>query len=328
MGVITISRPEKVRLHEEDELAKEEIHYEDAASDNDDDDEEMNDINDPDANGLVTPGEVVTDDTIWMRGHGTYSIDEKTYSSVAGTIARVNKLLSVKPLRGRYIPVIGDHVVGRITEVGNKRWKVDIGASQDAVLMLGSVNLPGGVLRRKSESDELQMRQFLKEGDLLNAEVQGLFSDGGASLHTRSLRYGKLRNGYFLSVPSSLIIRLRTHVYRLPGNVDLILGINGYIWLSKSSKEAADVSITRLEEEANLEIYSDINESIPPNVREDIARYANCIRALAYKEMGINEARLIAAYEASLVYKNAGDLVEDDVKASLALEAVANEAYS
>ena len=83
-------------------------------------------------------------------------------------------------------------------EVGNKRWKVDIGANQEAVLMLGSVNLPGGVLRRKSETDELQMRKFLKEGDLLNAEVQSLYADGSASLHTRSLRYGKLRNGYFL----------------------------------------------------------------------------------------------------------------------------------
>ena len=109
----------------------------------------------------------------------------------------MNRLLSVIPLRGRYSPETGDHVIGRITDVGNKRWKVDIGAKQDAILMLGSVNLPGGVLRRKSESDELQMRNFLKEGDLLNCEVQTIFNNGIASLHTRSLKYGKLRNGIF-----------------------------------------------------------------------------------------------------------------------------------
>ena len=56
----------------------------------------------------------------------------------------MNRLLSVIPLRGRYSPETGDHVIGRITDVGNKRWKVDIGAKQDAILMLGSVNLPGG----------------------------------------------------------------------------------------------------------------------------------------------------------------------------------------
>jgi exosome complex component RRP4 len=47
--------------------------------------------------------------------------------------------------------------------------------------------------RRKLESDELQMRGFFEEGDLLVAEVQAFFSDGAMSLHTRSLRYGKVQ---------------------------------------------------------------------------------------------------------------------------------------
>jgi len=42
------------------------------------------------------------------------------------------------------------------------------------------------------ESDELQMRQFFEEGDLLVAEVQAFFADGAMSLHTRSLTYGKV----------------------------------------------------------------------------------------------------------------------------------------
>lgn len=95
----------------------------------------------------------------------------------------------------RYRPEVGDLVIGRITEVQPKRWKVDCGARQDAVLMLGSVNLPGGVQRRKLESDELQMRTFFQEGDLVVAEVQAFFADGAMSLHTRSLKYGKVRSG-------------------------------------------------------------------------------------------------------------------------------------
>lgn len=37
----------------------------------------------------------------WLvrRGHGTYVQDEKVVASVAGTLERVNKLVSVKPLR-------------------------------------------------------------------------------------------------------------------------------------------------------------------------------------------------------------------------------------
>lgn len=67
---------------------------------------------------LVNPGETVTTDQQFMRGHGTYTDGEGTVlSSVAGTVERVNKLLSVKPLKARYTAEIGDIVVGRVTEV-------------------------------------------------------------------------------------------------------------------------------------------------------------------------------------------------------------------
>jgi len=58
-------------------------------------------------------------------------------------------------------------VIGRITEVGQKRWRVDINSRQDGILMLSSVNLPGGVLRRRTNLDELNMRNFFVENDLI-----------------------------------------------------------------------------------------------------------------------------------------------------------------
>lgn len=296
---------------------------------------------------LMTPGELITSDPIWMRGHGTYFLENDTYSSVAGRVSKVNKLLSVIPLKSRYAPETGDHVVGRIAEVSNKRWKVDIGGKQHAILMLGSVNLPGGILRRKSESDELQMRSFLKEGDLLNAEVQSLFQDGAASLHTRSLKYGKLRNGQFCQVPNSLIVRSKNHTHNLPGNVTVVLGVNGYIWLRMTSSmdlardappggstqvsggEAsgraagptgavslnpnASLSITRLEEESSWKIYSDENDaSITNQLKQTISRYANIIKALAFCEVGITHERIVLGYEASLAYSDVGALIQRD----------------
>lgn len=84
---------------------------------------------------------------------------------------RVNKLISVKPLQSRYVPEVGDLVIGRIVDVGPQRWRVEANARQDAVLMLSSVNLPGGVVRRKIESDSLKMREFLAEGDVSRAAL-------------------------------------------------------------------------------------------------------------------------------------------------------------
>lgn len=55
--------------------------------------------------------------------------------------------------------------------------------------------------RRRSAEDEQMMRKHLKEGDLISAEVQSVFTDGSLSLHTRSLKYGKVSR--FLSSPYS-----------------------------------------------------------------------------------------------------------------------------
>ena len=45
----------------------------------------------------------------------------------------------------RYQGEVGDVVVGRITEVAQKRWKVDVNSKQEGILQLASIHLPGGV---------------------------------------------------------------------------------------------------------------------------------------------------------------------------------------
>jgi exosome complex component RRP4 len=185
-------------------------------------------------------------------GHGTYLPPSSLSitSSVAGTLTRTNKLLSIRPLRARYSPEVGDLIVGRVIEVQAKRWKVDVGASQLALLPLSAINLPGGVLRRRTETDELQIRNFFAEGDVLVAEVQQLYQDGAAVLHARSLRYGKLRNGIFVSVSGggagggAGVVRARRQVWNFEaanggGGIEVVLGVNGYVWICKHVEAAS-----------------------------------------------------------------------------------------
>ncbi|KAF7790344.1 hypothetical protein EIP86_001299 [Pleurotus ostreatoroseus] len=260
---------------------------------------------------LTYPGEAITSAHAFMRGHGTYVEKDEVISSVAGTIERVNKLISVRAVRTRYNPEVGDLVVGRITEVQPRRWKVDAGSRQDAVLMLSSVNLPGGVQRRKLESDELQMRTFFEEGDLLVAEVQAFFADGAMSLHTRSLRYGKLRNGQLVIVPPALIRRLKSHFIALPCGVDLILGLNGYIWVSKHVKESEQEGEEGFDAEA---VYSNRNDDIDDATRTAISRVTNIIQVLAAHFTPLSDVTLLEAYEWAVEQElNVKDLLLDDV---------------
>lgn len=91
---------------------------------------------------------------------------------------------------------------------------MDVHAKLDAVLMLSSVNLPGGELRRRSEEDERMMRKYLQEGDVISAEVQNVMSDGTLSLHTRSLKYGKLGQGVLVPVSGERGLTFVCSVYK------------------------------------------------------------------------------------------------------------------
>ncbi|CAL7947986.1 unnamed protein product [Xylocopa violacea] len=187
---------------------------------------------------IYTPGEEISSQPDFLRGHGTYVDDESTLrASVAGVLEKVNKLISIRPLKARYQGEIGDVVVGRITEVQQKRWKVDTNSKLDSVLLLSSVNLPGGELRRRSAEDEQTMRRYLQEGDLICAEVQSTFVDGSLSLHTRVLKYGKLSQGIMLKVSPALIKRKKIHFHNLESGASLILGNNGYIWIGASAQD-------------------------------------------------------------------------------------------
>jgi exosome complex component RRP4 len=50
---------------------------------------------------IISAGDVITRDSGFMRGHGTYMADDVLYASVAGVVDRVNKLISVVPLKTR-----------------------------------------------------------------------------------------------------------------------------------------------------------------------------------------------------------------------------------
>jgi exosome complex component RRP4 len=253
---------------------------------------------------LVSPGDIVTADSSYMRGHGTH-LDEqgRLRASVSGYVEKLNRLVLVKPLISirRYGGDVGDVVVGRVTHIGNKRWLVDINARQDAVLGLSSIPLPGGMQRRKSEQDELMMREFFSEGQILVAEVQATFADGALGLHTRNNRkYGKLLAGEMMSVPSGLVRRSKSHFLQFEWGVEVILGLNGYIWIGKQRISTATSSM-RLNEAAQWE--EDLKElydnNVPPTSpveRQTIARTRSIIYLLERNLCPLDEHSIRKAY--------------------------------
>lgn len=110
---------------------------------------------------FVLPGDLITDDQGYLRGHGCYikdgsnddndeGVTTELVSALAGSIERISKLITVKSVKSRYIGEVGDLIIGRISSVETKRWKVDINSQKNANLLLSSINLPGGIQRMRT----------------------------------------------------------------------------------------------------------------------------------------------------------------------------------
>lgn len=260
--------------------------------------------------GVVVPGGAINAGLGYVRGHGT-RVDESAVlrSTLSGVIERVNKLVAVRALKCRYNPQVGDVVVGRITVVKPKRWNLDIGSTAEASLLLSAVTLPGGFQRRRNTQDELNMRKYFQEGDLISAEVQELSKhDGSAALHTRSLRYGKLNNGSLVVVQAALVQRAKKHFHTLECGVRIILGNNGYIFLdypldSKNTDPAAETGKTAFH-------------------RNEIARVANAINALDAQFVAISPKTIRAVYQSSVENQvKVVDMLRDDVARDICADA-------
>ncbi|KAK6164725.1 hypothetical protein DH2020_001589 [Rehmannia glutinosa] len=271
-----------------------------------------------DASVIVADDISVNYEDAILKGHGTAEMDGRVVATLCGVVERVNKLVYVRSLRARYKPEIGDIIIGRVIEVAPKRWRLEINFSQDAVLMLSSMNLPDGIQekcidqlheqndnlmnavqalflalafqRRRTAIDELNMRTIFEENDVICAEVRGFQHDGCLHLQARSQKYGKLKRGQLLTIPPYLVKKRKQHFHHLDQyGIDLILGCNGFIWVGEHVEVRDDMAddLSDKPEQQNVKSLSttsdeEVEETYTPlDTRQNICRTANAIRVLS-----------------------------------------------
>ncbi|XP_025822535.1 exosome complex component RRP4 homolog isoform X2 [Panicum hallii] len=220
-----------------------------------------------------------------LKGHGTSDQDGEVVATLCGVVERVNKLVYVRTLRARYKP-----------EIAPKRWRLEINFSQDAVLMLSSMNLPDGIQRRRTAVDELNMRSIFEENDVICAEVRGFQHDGSLHLQARSEKYGKLERGQLLTVPPYLVKRKKQHFHHLAQyDVDLILGCNGFIWVGEHVVVGEKTKTTEDQQKSS----DDAENFTPLETRKHICRLANAVRVLSALGFTLTVELIIETAEAS-----------------------------
>ena len=195
-----------------------------------------------------------------------------------------------------------------------------MGGNQCGILMLSSVVLPGGEQRRRTSTDQLQMRELFEEGDVVSAEIQNFFHDGTTALHTRSVKYGKLTNGQLIIIPNVLMRRLKQQFMTLPCGVQVLFGLNGYVWITMLEKDE-DIytketrALTAEQVEARRKAHD--QRSLNRTERLTLCRVANALRMLRDHFVGIRPGRVTALFDASI---DMGLAPKDMLKAEYAVD--------
>jgi RNA-binding protein Rrp4 and related proteins (contain S1 domain and KH domain) len=238
-------------------------------------------------------------------------------ASTTGTVMRTNKLIQVIQPNSLYSPQTGDPIIGRIVSIASSKWNVSMSLNSTtlpASLPLTGINLPDGMQRMRTSADALSMREVLKEGDVISAEVrmvQGQGVGGGnIVLHARSVRCGKLENGCFVMVPSWLIARRKKHFVVL-GNegeegfdgvrVEVLLGCNGGIWIQRAMMELEDMADSgSIILEKVQKIRTDhANRNTTLEERTVVAKVRNAIEALKIVHCRITPENILMVMKAT-----------------------------
>ncbi|UVC49842.1 hypothetical protein MACK_003456 [Theileria orientalis] len=191
---------------------------------------------------LVLPGDVVSSDASYLlQGHGTHVTRNELKASYSGLVKHVNQLVYVEPFSGKYMGQIGDIVIGIVESIQGNKWFIDVNSVERAHLSILQVNTEELANRRKIDEDVYEMSNLFRVKDIISSEIQRISPSGTIILQTRTSKYGKLDNGILVVVRPNLVMRQVKHIYDMECGVRVIMGCNGYIWLTTWRTSDTDI---------------------------------------------------------------------------------------
>lgn len=179
---------------------------------------------------IIVPGEVVFDSP--KRVEGTFIENGKTFASTI-SVMRDNKFI---PLKGKYLPKVGDLIVGIVKEEKFSGYVIDINSPYEGQLSA----------RESRETFEL--------ADILSAEIIEVNEVHEAVLG----RPRRLWDGEILDIEPVKVPRVigrnasMLNILRQYTKSDIIIGKNGRIYLKGGDVALATLTILKICREAHL----------------------------------------------------------------------------
>ena len=182
---------------------------------------------------IVLPGEIVSDRP--QRIQNTYIEGGKTYAKIMGMYEQDSR--GIIPLEGSWTPNTDDTVVGVITEQRNKVFVVDLMFFGRCLLVPGKFDEysfePGEVIEARIRDVENRKTIVLSDGKAL---------EGGRVIRVKPKKVLRV-----IGKKNTMINQIKELT-----KTDIVVGLNGIIWLRGGDIELAEEVIFKIEREAHM----------------------------------------------------------------------------
>ena len=203
---------------------------------------------------IVVPGQKLAEGE-YKGGDGTFQEENLIYSSYVGLALVRDKKINVRPLKGNYLPAIGDMVIGYIEDVMLTSWIVNIDGPYSGVL------LASNAIRGRFDPIRDDARRIYDTGDVIRAEIISFDRTRDPQLVTKYQGLGKLRGGRVLETNPNHIPRIigkkgsMISMIKRTTNCKIIVARNGRVWIkgeNPESEEKVIQAINQISREAHV----------------------------------------------------------------------------
>jgi len=231
---------------------------------------------------LVVPGELIAEDENIRLNPFLFRENGKIYSAVLGLLEidedaedkeksqpQKNPRIKVIPLAGRYIPKVGDFVVGVVTSVQNTLWILDIFSPYKAAM--NEKDFMGGPRGRREIEDPEELKRLLPVGSVVYASVREI-----STYHKVFLTLGErparvLKGGQIIVVSPVKVPRIigkknsMINMIKDESKCSIVVGQNGIVWMD-GKEENIEIAVAAIRE---IETHSHV-QGLTENIKKMI----------------------------------------------------------
>lgn len=199
---------------------------------------------------MVIPGELVAEGPIKL-GDGVYREGEKIYASIMGLLDHKKDFIRVIPLAGKYIPHVGDYVIGVVIDAMFSGWEVDINSAYNGILN-------GRDYISDIDIFQTSLVEILSPGNMIFASVREITPTKKVYITMTDRGARVLRDGRLLTINPTRIPRLigkkssMISMIKREAQCSILVGQNGRVWLNGKPElvDLAARAVERIEKDA------------------------------------------------------------------------------